>query len=55
MSNALLAGLNPEQLAAVTLPKQSALILAGVLVANLPMTVYATELADAAAALRARR
>lgn len=32
-----------------------ALILAGVLVANLTMTVYATELADAAAALRARR
>ena len=29
MSNALLTGLNPEQLAAVTLPKQSALILAG--------------------------
>ena len=29
MSNALLTGLNPEQFAAVTLPKQSALILAG--------------------------
>ncbi len=29
MSDSLLAGLNPEQLAAVTLPHQSALILAG--------------------------